>query len=77
MTWHGGGRWTEDPQARVFVYPGLFWYSGFGMGNYFSAAGKVYWHSSSEAANHARGEGVKFDWVDSMKHYVPVALGDR
>lgn len=76
MTWYGC-RWAEDQRSWVFVYAGLFWYSGFGMGNYFAKDGKVYWHSSSEAAEHARKDGVKFDWVDSMKHYVPVAVGDR
>lgn len=47
---------------------GLFWYSGFGWGNYYSATGKVMWLDWSKARKQARKEGVEFAYDDPLKY---------
>ena len=53
--------WSEP--AR----PGVFWYSGFGLGHYFGADGFKHWMTTTEASDRARAEGVPFLWLDPMR----------
>ena len=67
----------RTPRREVTPYPGLFWYSGFGYGNYFSGDGNVYWAARSEAYELARLDGLKMESIDSLEGYRPVYfLGD-
>lgn len=74
--------WTEGDIVKFVtgkplkVFAGLYFYSGFGYGDYYSTDGKVYWGSSSESAELAKRDGVKRDYIDSFTGYKPVYLGD-
>jgi hypothetical protein len=78
------GTWEEGDTAKYWqseltepITAGLFFYSGFGQGVYYSADGKRYDLSGSEAQEMAAKEGVKYRWIDSFGHRPPgVYLGD-
>ncbi len=56
----------RDAHARINVFAGLFLYSGFGMGTYFSAtAMEEVWCDGSKAKQFADAEGVLFVHFDS------------
>ena len=56
--------------------PGLFVYSGFGTGNYYSSDGKIYSCSTSEASEMARLEQVEWRHIDSFNYYQSTYVGD-
>jgi hypothetical protein len=66
----------RTPARTLNPFPGLFYYSGFGWGDYYSTDGTVHWTPSSAAYAMAAEEGVKHVWVDSLENYQPVYLGD-
>lgn len=81
-----GHLWRPDAPEPVEFYaskktlvpqPGLFFYSGLGMGNLFLPDGTVRWMTTTEAQEAAARWGVQYRFVDSFKDYVPIALGDR
>lgn len=77
-------RWNiENPPAWRFfpsppknlpqtfkVFAGLFWYRGFGMGEYFSSDGGVYWVGATRAHAMAEDEKVSFHWEDEEKYKI-------
>lgn len=66
----------KTPLRTLHPFPGLFYYSGFGMGHYYSLDGTVHWVSRSEARELATREGASYSCVDSLEGYQPVYLGD-
>ena len=66
----------KTPIREVTPFPGLFWYSGFGYGDYFSNDGNRYWTSRSEAHELARLDGLKMEAIDSLEGYQATYLGD-
>jgi len=57
--------------------PGLYVYSGFGVGTYYSKDGKYYSAANnSEVRERAKEEGVKFRWIDTFDGYRATYLGD-
>ena len=75
--------WKPGDRVRYYgtdmwedIKPGLFFYSGFGMGKYFSKTGEVLWVETSEAQEQAHKEEVKFVFKDSFTYYSPTYLGD-
>lgn len=60
----------------IKLKPGLFIYSGFGMGEYYSSDGFKYWCLTSEARAQAEKENVKYDSQDSLEGYKATYLGD-
>ena len=63
-------------RSTVEVYAGLFWYHGFGMGEFFSRSGKVRFCNRTEAVKHAHKEKVEFKFIDCFQGYVGTYLGD-
>lgn len=57
-------RYGTPCEARLIA--GLFIYSGFGMGNYYSASGEKVWCNHSQARDHAKAEGVELLYWDSF-----------
>lgn len=52
--------------ARIEIFAGLFLYSGFGMGNYYSATeNETFWCGATEARSRAEAEGVLYVYYDS------------
>lgn len=51
------------------IFAGLFFYSGFGMGDYYSRDGFVYWISASQAEDYAKRDGIDWKYVDSFQYY--------
>jgi hypothetical protein len=66
----------RTPARELHPFPGLFYYSGFGMGHYYSTDGTAHWAASSEAKDLAASEGVKYVYVDALEGYQAVYLGD-
>lgn len=66
----------KTPLRTIRVKPGLFWYSGFGYGQYFSSDGFMYDGSRSECQQLADRDGLKMETVDSLEGYSAVYLGD-
>lgn len=64
------------PERHEPVVPGLFWYSGFGLGTFYSPDGWAYWHVRSEAVAHAKQDGVEFIFRDSFADYGGVSVQD-
>lgn len=60
-TWSPG-----DTFQGAFIKPGLFVYSGFGMGHYFSVSGCVVWTDKDSAANMARTEKSPWLYFDPL-----------
>jgi hypothetical protein len=59
--------WSHGDTFRgAFVKPGLFVYSGFGMGHYFSVSGCVVWTTNMMAAEMARTEGSPWLYFDPL-----------
>ena len=75
-TWKEGDQVNYQTGSKLTVFAGLYFYSGFGCGDYFSKDGKVYWGSSSEASKKAEEEGIQCKLIDSFNGYKPVYLGD-
>lgn len=85
----GGKVWQQGDTAKfgknnerdVQVFSGLFRYSGFGMGNYYSASQRVEWIDTTEAQRKAKEEGVRFVYWDAEQAYDPagyeVQTGDK
>ena len=75
-------RWTKGDERRfaagaaIKVYAGLYFYHGFGYGEYFSSDGFVYWGNSSDARGMAKAENVTMHYIDAFTGYRPVYLGD-
>lgn len=60
-TWVPGDTFREAE-----IKPGLFVYSGFGLGHYFSVNGQIFWVDVESAVNMAKDDGVKFDYFDPL-----------
>lgn len=85
----GGKVWKQGDTAKfgknnerdVQVFSGLFRYSGFGMGNYYSASQRVEWIDTTEAQRKAKEEGVRFVYWDAEQAFDPagyeVQTGDK
>ncbi len=78
-----GGSWKEGEEVAYVtgkkrrITAGLFWYSGFGMGNYYAKNHDVVWCNSRRADELARADGFeRADYVDSFNGYVGTYLGD-
>lgn len=75
------GCWKEgevvilENNESLEVFAGLFLYSGFGMGNYFSKNGSIVWRKSTNANNQAKEEEVSFRYVDRLNGYKGTYLG--
>ncbi|WP_199032185.1 hypothetical protein [Ralstonia sp. ASV6] len=63
----------RDSELRAVVLPGLYRYSGLGMGCYFSLSGRIDWLDQSEAHSQAQREGVRFVYWDADSTLVPLA----
>ena len=79
----GAERWTvgdrrqfPGTEVTVAITPGLFWYSGFGLGNYHSIDGSVRWMWTTEANALARTEKAEFRFVDALSGEYRVAVRD-
>ena len=72
--------WTQQlrgPYGRLYtVYPGLFYYSAWGYGEYYSSDGRYYWTTTSEGHELARRDGLKMTIVDALAGYNGTYLGD-
>ena len=75
--------YVEGSQHRYYgssttynCVPGLFVYSGFGGGDYYSIDGNIYACSTSEASDMAKLEQVEWKNIDSFAHYSTVYVGD-
>lgn len=68
-TWSQGDtvKYMES-EERLEVYPGLFFYSGFGMGNYYSKEGRIIWCDSVQASEYAHKDNVLKKTVDSFDY---------
>ena len=71
----GGGNKLGDERTQEIV-PGLFWYCGMGLGEYYAADGTVWWCYGTEATELARKDGVEVTRFDSFDGYRGVYLGD-
>lgn len=60
----------------IEVKPGLFVYSGFGIGTYYSKIGFEISCNPSSARLMAEAEGVKYQYRDTFQFYKPTYLGD-
>jgi hypothetical protein len=58
-------------------YPGLFYYSGFGLGYLYKADGTREWMSFTEAVKESAELGLNFSFVDSMEGFKITAVQDR
>ena len=79
-SWLPGGKFRYFTGEESSIYPGLFVYSGFGMGYLYLSDGSKAWCSPSEAqtiCRESKEAGVVFRYVDSFHGYSPIALGDR
>lgn len=54
--------------GKVAVFAGLFLYSGFGSGNYYSATGEIFGGSSEWASERASAEDIPFVYHDSFEY---------
>ena len=72
----GDERQFAGSKYKIKVREGLYWYHGFGCGEWFSSDGNVYWGTSSELRTLASVKGEGFEWVDSLQGYKPTYLGD-
>lgn len=61
-----GDTYRCDNGKRLTLMPGLFIYSGFGMGHYYGADGVTHWTNGTGARERARAEGVTFAWCDAL-----------
>jgi hypothetical protein len=76
-TWKQGDKVTYyGSKITRDVHNGLFWYSGFGMGKYFSVSGEVVWCSVSEGSDMAKKEGLTFQYEDSFNCHGSIGLKD-
>jgi hypothetical protein len=56
--------------------PGLFWYHGFGSGQYFSKDGQFYWCQTDRARELAKEDSLQMQFIDSFRYYHGTYLGD-
>jgi hypothetical protein len=75
--------WKEGDKVPYFdggahepARAGLFFYSGFTMGNYFAADGRIMWLSSTEAEAQAKADGVSFVFRDCFDHYSATSVAN-
>lgn len=73
--WEAWKRGNAPPPTET-ERPGLFWYSGFGMGHLYLPDGRRVWCSSSEAGTLARAANVEMTFKDSFTYYQGTYLGD-
>jgi hypothetical protein len=66
----------RTPLREVHPFPGLFYYSGWGYGAYFSSDGFCYDGPRSECQKLAERDGLKMETIDSLEGYKAVYLGD-
>lgn len=69
LTFHGSSRKQE-------VFPGLFWYSGLGMGTFFAPGGQKHWCPKSESEKLASIYRVQWTFVDSFEGFTPISIKD-
>ena len=76
---------TYDENSRFNYYgskqqytpkPGLFMYSGFGTGDYYSITGRIFSCSTTESSMLAALEGVERVYKDSFDYYRSTYVGD-
>ena len=61
----------------ITLKPGLYLYSGFGVGTYYSVDGRCYSQNNTrEVRDRANNEGVKFVFRDTFDGYQATYLGD-
>jgi len=76
-TWtEGDTRVFAGSKNKMLVRAGLFWYHGFGSGEWFSADGTVHWGTTSQLQEIAKAKGEQFEFVDAFTGYKPTYLGD-
>jgi hypothetical protein len=57
----------QNTRGKVNFFPGLFLYHGFGVGNYYSATGEVFWGRPSDGKERAAAEGIPFVYYDTFQ----------
>ena len=75
--WSEGDEVTYVTGYKRTIFPGLFFYSGLGMGHLYAPEGKIYWCSSEDAHKLCTLANVKYEFKDSFDGYRATALGDR
>ncbi len=65
-------RFGRKDEREVAVFAGLFRYSGFGLGHYYSTAHQIEWLYKTDAKARAASEGVAFVYWDSECGDAPV-----
>ncbi|PNE59956.1 hypothetical protein A8H39_02075 [Paraburkholderia fungorum] len=58
-------------ETIVEAFPGLYRYSGLGMGSYYSSSHLIEWLENTVAAGRANSEGVKFVYWDAERAIEP------
>lgn len=59
-------RSTGKPQPLVHLQPGIFVYSGFGMGHLHLPEGRIAWRNKTEAERECGEQGLPFVYVDPV-----------
>lgn len=75
--WSEGDEVTFVTGYKRTIFPGLYFYSGLGMGHLYLPEGRIYWCDSGEAQQLCKAAGVEYKFVDSFSGYRATALGDR
>lgn len=76
-TWKDGDEVTYVAGTKRKITPGLYFYSGFGVGDVYLPGGEIRSCSSDEAYAACEKAGVEYRFVDSFDGYRGIALGDR
>ena len=66
----------KTPIREIEVTPGLFEYSGLGMGTLHVEDGKEEWMSFDKAYPRCQELGLKYQYVDKLEGFQFVYLGD-
>jgi hypothetical protein len=67
----------RNNEMLVEVFPGLYRYSGLGMGGYYSSSHQVEWLDNAAASARANLEGVKFVYWDAERAIEPPEYKER
>lgn len=74
--WREGEYLNGHDGQRVPIKPGLYRYSGFGVGTLFLPGGRKEWTDSTKAAGLCREAGLAIDLFDPLRYYCGVVLKD-
>jgi hypothetical protein len=71
-----GGACKRGEEPTEDELPGLFWYSGFGMGSLYLPDGSILWCCTTEAREECKARGLDFRFQDSFAFFQATYLGD-